>query len=296
MTTRTDQSPHQPNVDPGLPLSQGHLKLLEICPRKFQHTYLDQLNTPIPPEEQDRLIWGSRFHLLMQQRELGLAIAPFATAHEPLDQWIMAFLQAESDILGSQPPYADPSEPNAIALRHSEHVQTLYWQSFLLTTIYDLLIIDAQGAQILDWKTYPRPQNRRWIAESWQTRLYLFVLAETSAYPPEHLSMTYWFFQSADQTPPDEAITVPEPQFWRCNYTQTNHEQTRRDLTRLLTQLQTWLRAYEHGEPFPQVPESSELCETCPYVHHCQRHTSTPVIDSPADLCNSVAEIPELIL
>jgi hypothetical protein len=33
------------------------------------------------------------------------------------------------------------------------------------------------------------------LAKNWQTRLYLYVLAETSAYPPDSLSMTYWFVQ-----------------------------------------------------------------------------------------------------
>ncbi|MEY3333388.1 MAG: hypothetical protein RLZZ176_1688 [Cyanobacteriota bacterium] len=58
-----------------LRLSQGHLNLLATCPRKFQHSYLEQLNTPPDPKHEKYQILGSRFHLLMQQREMGLAIA-----------------------------------------------------------------------------------------------------------------------------------------------------------------------------------------------------------------------------
>ena len=39
-------------------LSQGQLNLLERCPRQFQHTYLEQLGSPINPEQQERQTWG----------------------------------------------------------------------------------------------------------------------------------------------------------------------------------------------------------------------------------------------
>ena len=60
-----------------LRLSQNHLHLLETCPRKFQETYLDGLVSPITWEEEENMAWGSRFHLLMQQGELGLPIQGF---------------------------------------------------------------------------------------------------------------------------------------------------------------------------------------------------------------------------
>jgi hypothetical protein len=58
-------------------------------------------------------------------------------------------------------------------------------------------------AQILDWKTYPKPQNRRWVEQNWQTLLYPYVLAETSDYLPEQISMTYWFVQSEQPSKPE---------------------------------------------------------------------------------------------
>ena len=55
-------------------LSQSQLQLLEICPPQFQRLYLEQLGSAIAPEHQERLTWGSHFHRLMQQRELGLSV------------------------------------------------------------------------------------------------------------------------------------------------------------------------------------------------------------------------------
>ena len=50
-------------------LSQQHLNLLSLCPRKFQYTYLDQLVSPVSPDDEERIAWGNQFHLLMQQHE-----------------------------------------------------------------------------------------------------------------------------------------------------------------------------------------------------------------------------------
>jgi hypothetical protein len=135
---------------PLTPLSQGQLNLLETCPRKFQHTYLEQLGTPISPEQQERLAWGSRFHLLMQQRELGLPVESLVEEDAQLQHWVTALVNAASDVL----------TPNPKTFRESEHCRTLYFQDYVLTVIYDLLIEDETNAQILDWKTYPVPQKK----------------------------------------------------------------------------------------------------------------------------------------
>ncbi|HEY9656349.1 MAG TPA: PD-(D/E)XK nuclease family protein, partial [Crinalium sp.] len=52
-------------------LSQSQLNRLVACPRKFQHTDLEQLAAPSEPEQQERQNQGTRFHLLMQQWLLG---------------------------------------------------------------------------------------------------------------------------------------------------------------------------------------------------------------------------------
>ena len=241
-------------------LSQGQLNLLERCPRQFQHTYLDQLGSPANPEQQERLTWGSRFHLLMQQQELGLPIESLVQEDALMQGWMTAFAGAAPEIL--------TSDPDSYTFRESEHCRTVQVEDHLLTVIYDLLIADEHQAQVLDWKTYPKPQNRRWLEQNWQTLLYLYVLAETTDYRPEQMSMTYWFVQSAEQ-----------PQSLKFTYNTGQHEQTRHKLNQLLSQLTDWLQRYQQ-EQFPQVPVGSERCHSCQFAVRCDRHTSNKNSDS----------------
>ncbi|MBD2068287.1 PD-(D/E)XK nuclease family protein [Leptolyngbya sp. FACHB-671] len=271
-------------------LSQAQLNLLETCPRKFQQVYLDQLGTPIASEQQDQMNWGSRFHLLMQQRELGLPLLTDTT--DPLLQnSVDAFIQAAPELFQQQAVF-----------RQSEHRRTLELEGYLLTVVYDLLILNPQQAQILDWKTYPLPQNQRWLAESWQTRLYPFVLAETSDYSPEDISITYWFVratQSASETSDSEisnlktSETKLQPQSLRFNYSTSQHQAIRSKLGGLLDQLTAWLKDYQAGTPFPQVEAAEDQCGFCTFDVRCQRHQpETPVSEELLTL----AEIQEVAL
>lgn len=258
-----------------LRLSQGHLNLLETCHRKFQHIYFDQLNSPANPEQQERQTWGSRFHLLMQQQELGLPIEPLVQEDAQLQRWMTALVAAAPEIL----------TPDPKTFRQAEHCRTLNFQSFLLTVIYDLLIADDNFAYILDWKTYLQPKDRRMLEKDWQTRLYLYVLAETSNYLPEQISMTYWFVQSQG-LPPNLKFT----------YDTAQHEKTKRDLTRLLSQLTGLLQRYQHtGEDFPQIAESTGYCNYCNFAVRCQRMTNSSVLDT-KDMLPNLAEIQEVWL
>ncbi|HEY9904991.1 MAG TPA: PD-(D/E)XK nuclease family protein [Candidatus Sericytochromatia bacterium] len=256
------------------PISQGQLNLLETCPRKFQHVYFDQLGTPVSPEQQERLTWGSRFHLVMQQRELGLPVESLVEEDAQLQHWVTALVDAASDVL----------TPNPQTFRDSEHCRTLNFQGYLLTVIYDLLIEDENSAQILDWKTYPQPKDRRRLAKDWQTRLYLFVLAETSDYLAAQMSMTYWFVKSQ-----------PRPQSLKFTYSEAQHEKTKQDLSNLLTQLTEWLQRYqEDGIPFPQVVPSTAQCSDCTFRVRCQRTSESSM--SSKELLPSLADIQEVSL
>ncbi|MEH2009511.1 PD-(D/E)XK nuclease family protein [Nostoc sp.] len=236
-----------------LRLSQGQLNLLEACPRKFQHTYLEQLNSPSDPEQEERQTLGSRFHLLMQQREMGLPIDSFLQADAKLQSWMLAFADAAPEILTA----ASDNQ----TFRESEHFRTLQVQDYLLTVVYDLLIADNQQAQILDWKTYPKPPNQRKLESNWQTRLYLYVLAETSDYLPEKISMTYWFVQSEGK-----------PQNIKFNYNTAQHTLTAKKLNQLLSQLTNWLENYQNNQQFPQVVEGSKTCDHCQFAKRCDAY------------------------
>lgn len=180
---------------PYLRLSQSQLNRLTACPRKFQHIDLEQLAAPGESAQQERQDQGTRFHQLMQQWFLGLPIEPLVQDDPLLQSWLNGFVNAAPSIL--------TLTHDRTAWGQSEHIRTLEFEGYLLTVVYDLLLANQQQAQILDWKTYPRPQNPRWLLQNWQTRLYPFVLAETSDFDPEQIAMIYWFFQSSSDHVPD---------------------------------------------------------------------------------------------
>lgn len=259
-----------------LRISQGQLNLLERCPRQFQHTYLDHLNSPSDPEHEEKQTLGSRFHLLMQQREMGLPIDSILQADPQLQTWMTAFAAAAPNIL--QPA------TNHQTVRESEHYRTLQVHDYLLTVIYDLLIADRQQAQIFDWKTYPKPENKRNLAQNWQTRLYMYVLAETSEYSPENISMTYWFVQSEGK-----------PQNIKFNYNITQHQQTANALHNLLSDLTNWLQHYQNNEPFPQLPVGHKACNYCKFAPRCER-TQAQAEDNVKNSLPNLASIQEVSL
>ncbi len=229
---------------PLIRLSQGQLNLLQTCPPKFQQVYLDQLSSPVSPEQQEKQTWGSRFHLLMQQRELGLPIESLLKEDNQLQHSITSLVLAAPEILQS----------GAETWREAEHCRTFSFRGYLLTVVYDLLIIDSEKAQILDWKTYLQPENKAKLAKNWQTRLYLYVLAETLGYLPEQISMTYWF------------VKLPtEPQSLTFTYSSSQHEKTRQDLTGLLTQLDNWLEGYLNQDI--SFAHLANCQESCPYYN-----------------------------
>lgn len=251
-----------------LRLAQGQLNLLTICPRKFQHTVLDQFNTPTSPEQQDHINRGNRFHLLMQQHELGLSRGLSSNREEQqLQQSVVDLVQAAPDLFASA------------NLRQSEHRRTLELEGYAIATIYDLLILRDTEAQIIDWKTYPRPQKAARLAKNWQTRLYLFVLAETIDYTPEEVSMTYWFVEPGKT-----------PESLRFQYNATLHQQTQQDLVQILEQLTEWLKSYDAGGSLPQVDESKGYCQICPFAVRCHRTQQA------TDILLPVAEIEEVAI
>lgn len=234
-----------------LRISQRHLKILEACPRQFEHTYFDRLTLPINPTQQVKTQLGSDFHLLMHQRELGLPIEPILARSPQLNTWVQAMLQTAPDLFA-----ADPQ-----AWRESEHVRTLALGNYLFTAIYDLVILHPDRIDIIDWKTYPLPKYKKDLDLEWQTRLYLYMLAETSDYVPKQIAFTYWFIQS-----------TPQPKSIKISYTLKQHRQTETDLLELLAKLTDWLDRYQHlGEPFPQVAASSSLCDRCNFAARCGR-------------------------
>jgi hypothetical protein len=254
-------------------LSQGQLNLLETCPPKFQQVYLERFTFLPHPEQQENLSWGNCFHLLMQQRELGLPVESLLQENEELNRAYQALAEAAPEILVR----------DSHQWREAEHTRTLGVNNYLLTVIYDLLIADSQQARIFDWKTYLKPQNKTKLAKNWQTRLYLYLLAETSEYLPDRISMTYWFVKLPNQ-----------PKSLTFNYSQVEHQKTQRDLTKLLTKLDDWLEAYWHqNSPFPHAYNCRE---TCPYFDYFFTENNSGKQQQSESLFAAIAEIEEIPL
>ncbi len=255
-----------------LRLSQQQLNLLSQCPRKFQQIYLDQLTTPISVEEEERVAWGERFHTLMQQRELCLPIDSLIAENPQLQHCFDQFLTTAADLFSPEPS----------SFREAEHQRYLKFEhNTLLVAVYDLLITKPQQAQIFDWKTYRRPREKSQLAQHWQTRLYPYILVETSDYRPEQVSMTYWFVQPQGNSLP-QSLVFP--------YTDQQHQQTHQDLTQLIDHLHHYLQRYQQGEPFPQINVELERCSDCPFAFHCQRTSSQP--DEMLSILAHIQEIP----
>ncbi len=252
-------------------LSQQHLNLLSLCPRKFQYTYLDQLVSPTSPDDEERIAWGSQFHLLMQQHELGLPVEALLTEDAELQHCYTEFLTVASDI------FSLDSENSTYLFREAEHYRSLNFKDDLLVVIYDLIKAEEQQAQNFDWKTYPRPQNRQILEQSWQTRLYLYTLVETSQYLPEQVSMTYWFVKSPQKKPP-QSLDFP--------YNQQQHQKNQADLTQLVDQFHQNLDRYQRGEPFPQVDINQGCCKSCQFAIRCQRISEESSLSQPLEAIN----------
>ena len=260
-----------------LRLSQSALTLLAYCPRRFQHTVLDALAVPPSPQQWAAQQWGDRFHLLMQQRELGLPIDPLLAGDDELQAAFSALTQAAPDLL-------ETTE----TLRQSEHRRSLHRPGYSFTVIYDLLRLWPQRGEIIDWKTYRQPKSADRLLADWQTRLYCYVLVETSDLTPEQVTMVYWFVR-----PPTAAAEDWQPQSVRLPYSRDRHHQTHQDLAHHCDRLTQWLAT---GEPFPQVPVSPaglEKCRNCPFTVRCQRPGSP---GDPSEAIPPLDAIPEIAL
>ena len=235
-----------------LSLSQNHLTLLETCPRRFQYIFDQSLAVPTKPEGQEAALWGSQFHLLMQQQALGLPIDVMAAANEDMTAKIEALRRLAPHLFRPQPDEQ---------LRQSEHQRTLAFNGYVFTAIYDLVVLTAQAGLIVDWKTYLKPPPRARLAQDWQTRLYLYVLTETSTLAPEQVSMVYWFVRNrneqGDELPPSD---------YRFTYSLQLHDQTRAELWRLTERLSLLRQRKE----FPKT-DALDRCTYCPFQIRCQR-------------------------
>lgn len=242
------------------PLSQGHLTLLDTCARKFRYIFFDGLSGPTSYEQQTTTQWGSQFHLLMQQRALDLPVEVMAGANAEMSESLSALSKAAPEVFEHLPiSFTDGTNE---AFSQSEHRRTLAFNGYLLTVIYDLVVTDDHQGEIFDWKTHQSPPPKEWLQTDWQTRLYLYVLCETTGLSPEQISMTYWFVRQSSET---------EPSFYRFGYSAGQHRQTQKDLQQLTDSLTQMSGQADYERAFPKVAIEKGLCDRCPFNVRCDR-------------------------
>jgi hypothetical protein len=291
-----------------LTLSQAHLSLLDACPREFQYRILDRLSGPIEPEVQARLAWGAMVHRLIEQQSLGLDLGPLLALHpefrSPLERLGRSIGSGVGVSLGTGFP-ASPADPDNPERYYSEHPRQLQLGGFALMAVYDGLLLTAERAEIVDWKSYAKPRRSAALIDHWQTRLYLYLLVETSDYRPDQVAMTYWFVGespgelahgSGDGDSSGDLAADPATCL-RVAYDDRQHQQTQGELQERLARLARWLADYgaspEDGAEdrpddgasiadrpirgFDQVADRSR-CGTCAFVARCGRD-AVPELD-----------------
>ena len=240
-------------LPPDIRFSQASLQDFHDCRRRFELRYIDRLDWPalesepaLEHEAQMRL--GAQFHRLVQQHLLGLDPARIgASIRDPL-------------LRGWWQNYLDHPIPDLPALRRPEYVLTAPVAGHRLLAKFDLLAVDpGERAVIVDWKTSPRPQGRRWLAERLQTLVYRFIAVEATAhlnggvpFKPEQVSLVYWF--AGDP----ESAEVFE-------YTSAEHDLARERLAGVITEI----AGLESGG-FP-LTDDFRTCRFCVYRSLCGR-------------------------
>ncbi len=264
-----------------LPLSQSHLTLLDACPRKYQYVFFDALSGPSTYEQQTTIQWGSQFHLLMQQRSLNLPIELLSQANAEMAASMAALAKAAPEVFAHLPSSSNRAE--ALIFSQSEHRRTLAFGRYLLTVVYDLVVLAADVGQIFDWKTHQQPPRQSWLQHDWQTRLYLYVLCETTALSPEQVSMTYWFVRLGAAQQADQA-----PSFYRFGYSAAQHRQTQQDLQQLTDQL----TQMQQQADFPKVAVEKGLCDRCLFNVRCDRApAAAPSQTDPQQLLQAASQL-----
>lgn len=267
-------------------LTQGHLKLLDLCPRRFQYAYLDHLVPSINPAVLERQQWGTRFHLVMQQRELGLSTDEILAQHPDLAAAVAALMATAPELFEPSLPQTSPQD--AGWLRQSEHRRSVALAGYEFTVVYDLLILTPTQGQIIDWKTYQQLPDAGKLAQDWQTRLYRYVLAETTALAPKQITMTYWFVP-----PPTAGGDRVQPRQITLPYSAADHRRTGRDLRRRIDTLNHLLTQLEdQARDFPKVDKAQGHCDHCPFAIRCQRSrdgqsfgiTALPAVEAIAEV------------
>ena len=292
-------------LDPTFKFSQHSLSDFTECPRRFYLRYVEKQAWPLvetgptglsPLEYQSYLWRGTLLHRWIERYWLGITPASLdgirsAGDGDELQVWWSRFAATGFDDLPLQ-------RLPELALVAQVGENSLYAR-------FDLLAIDSpepssfgrggageigsRRAVIVDWKTLRggRPPRDAFLAQRFQTRIYLFVLATAGAayndglpFSPGQCCMRYWL------------ANFPAQPWVEIGYSQADYERDRQWLLDLMEDVLS-----REGEAQFPMAQDERRCGYCTYRTLCRRaggHTAAPA--GPQDLdewfdIDSVAEL-----
>ena len=240
-----------------LELNQSRLNTYAKCERRFFLQYMQDEYVPsriplLPPEQEERVRQGELFHQYMERAVRGLpteSLLPLIPY--PIDRWMEAALRFTAQL---------PTGPRLV-----EFTLSLPFHGALLTAKYDLLVLQAEKAVIIDWKTSGRPKSTSRWQQDMQHVIFPFVLAEAapdmgwSQITPNDIEFIYWFAGA-----PDEPLRFP--------YTLGQHRQNQEFLE---SHIAAVLAKSDAENGFLQVVDTpgnrESLCGHCAFMFYCER-------------------------
>lgn len=242
--------------------------LQDGCAREFALKYKARRYWPAgsleaPRPEADTFL-GTAFHILVQQRALGLDVRPFVEAlaadAPALPEVWARFMASEHATL---PAGARAWDEQALHFR-------VGGAAFMARL--DRIVRDGDRWLVLDWKT-GKP-NAAKLQASWQARLYPFALVEAGhtlpgggPVRPEDVRLVFW--EVGRGTP----VEVP--------YDAARHEAVRRQLEAVAARAAAPFDAA--SADCPAFPRQARRCGRCSFDQLCNpRFADVPALPAPA--------------
>jgi hypothetical protein len=257
-----------------LTFSQHSLQTFLVCQRRFQLRYLVGLpwpSIPLGDTQEDAAEHGRQFHQVLERHFLGLNITNDTIPDDTVRGWWSVFQSSHL-----------PFPPGK---RHPERELTVPIGRHLLTGRFDLLITgrdEANGepfAHLVDWKTGQPPTDEQ-LRRSWQTRLYLALLAEgghvlldreqQARLDPDRLAMTYWYVAERDGP-----RTI--------HYSRVQHQQNWAELTALVAQIEELMAQGTTLDTTWPLADDWSVCRACSYQAFNGRQEAGPPLPAVAD-------------
>ncbi len=232
-------------MDPhDLVLSASSLTQLDRCARLFRYLYVDRLIQPTGAalETEEQVTRGKLLHRLIELSTRGPVTELLTTLEPTLRLWWQSFERS---------PHVHPQGRVL-----SELPLWVQYNGWRITARLDRVVILGDKVLIYDWKTEKKRTPDRYLAESWQIRLYPFLVHRCAeqllgkTIPPGAIEMEVWFAQFPDQP-------------YRMAYTTAQLRVDEAALAHRLQQLESLIQ-----RDFPLTTDTT-ICERCLFRTRC---------------------------